>query len=132
MKIGTRLVSMSLLLLALVVVGCSGEKPTGSVEGKVTYNGQPLQLGTIIFYWDNGKAQKATAVQAGAYKADKIPAGPTAVAVTAMTVPEIFLKPGQPPPNLQTIPAKYNNRAQSGLAYDVKAGPQTKDFELTD
>jgi hypothetical protein len=69
--------------LALAPLGCGG---TGTVTGKVTYNGEPLPSGTVIFWNADGKGTKEAEIQSdGTYKIDQMPAGPARVAV--MTSP---------------------------------------------
>jgi hypothetical protein len=66
--------------LALAPLGCGGG--TGTVTGKVTYNGEPLPSGTVVFWNTDGKGTKEAEIQAdGSYTIEQMPAGPAKVAV---------------------------------------------------
>lgn len=85
-----------LALLCLLLSGCSGDNPTDgeppevwgqTVSGRVTYNGESLPYGVVLFY-DPGKIEDgkviplATAmIQNGRYVANGLPTGPVVVCV---------------------------------------------------
>jgi hypothetical protein len=71
-----------LLALAFALVGCA--KPTSSVSGHVTYDGKPVEQGTITFHPADGKGTAASAeIDDGYYAIDNVSAGPKIVEVTA-------------------------------------------------
>ena len=53
----------------LVLGGCgSGKMPLGKVEGKVSFRGEPLKFGTVVF-----QPQKGLSIMCGSSRADKAP-----------------------------------------------------------
>ncbi|MBI1918211.1 MAG: carboxypeptidase regulatory-like domain-containing protein [Planctomycetes bacterium] len=82
---------LPLVVLALVllfgVIGCS---KTGTVTGKVTYDGKTLTAGTITFTSDKEKGGSASAEinEEGEYKAERVPAGPCTVTVSTKAARE--------------------------------------------
>jgi hypothetical protein len=135
-----------LLLLAVMVVGCGGQR-IGTVTGTVTVNGEKMEKGMVTFYTEDLKIAKGGAIQSdGTYKIDDFPAGP--VKITVMNNPPVTggglvlggaAKPKDPaqrnyfdtPGKYFDLPAKYRDPAASGLTYEVKAGDQVHDIPLT-
>jgi hypothetical protein len=131
-----RFISFCLLLLSVVLTGCSGkdgpEKVT--VTGEVTFNGDPLPEGEIIFRGDSGKgAASAGKIKDGKYTLE-CTLGSKRVEIRAMRV-----KPGSVAKTLQTgesgenleqyIPVKYNDKTT--LKADVKPEDGIKfDFQI--
>src|SRR5262249_16150620 len=58
-----------------------GLSRTGTVTGKVTYDGEIVPVGTITFFPEKGKPVFAEIVH-GEYKAEKVPVGPVTVTVS--------------------------------------------------
>jgi prepilin-type processing-associated H-X9-DG protein len=86
----------------------------GTVTGRVTYQGQPVPGGTIIFY--TGGPEVAAKIEAdGTYTLADVPVGYAGVAVRT---------------NNKVVPQKYGNVTSSGLGYTVKGGKQTYDINL--
>jgi hypothetical protein len=123
------------LLLALgaciLLSGCGqGGPKTYSVEGTVTYQGEPLPLGTVMFVPESGPPSKPAAIDAnGHYRLETV-AGKHRVQVVAM--PE--RKGGRPDMNVEggvdytdveevesLIPAKYGRFDTSGVTVTVEA-----------
>jgi hypothetical protein len=69
-------------LALLLIAGCGNHAPT--VSGTVTYNGTPVENGTISFRPAGGTGQSfATAITDGKYTAgDRVTAGPKIVVIT--------------------------------------------------
>jgi len=70
------------LILLFGVIGCS---KSGTVTGKVTYDGKPVIVGTIQFIPESGgKGAKAVIAEIakGEYKAEKVPPGPCTITVS--------------------------------------------------
>ena len=111
--------------------GCgSGASLTGSVSGKVTYNGQPLTTGVVTFVNDEtGSGASGDLDSSGTYSIGSIRTGEYNVRVH-MRPP----RPEAPPQGAGTwrlnIPAKYQDARTSGLTATVKAGKNTADFGL--
>ncbi len=100
------------------------------MSGKVNYKGKPLPAGTITFYDRANRAVSSAVDKDGHYSVEQVAAGPVKVSVvTPMPIYMVGDKPppGPPPP---TLPAKYADREKSGLDFEVKAGTQSKDFNL--
>ncbi len=150
---GTRAARWLLLALgtALFAAGCS--KPTGTVSGTVTYKGQKLKGGQVVFTpsSDSGYPVSAEIKEDGTYTIEKCPTGPVKISVeTSYLRPpagtvgarnnapkELPPNAGYKPPDVQNnlaryteIPDKYENASTSGLTYTVTSGPQTHDIPL--
>jgi hypothetical protein len=145
-----------LLLLASSVSllsGCSNSKPTGTVVGKVTYNGQPVPEGTLVTFLSNaGYAALGTVDAAGDYKlimagSPDVPVASYLVSVAyigydgpAMTDEEERLFNSGDPATLAKFSKgttkkapfseKYGDPILSGLTFDIQVGPNTYDIDL--
>jgi hypothetical protein len=140
-------------LVAFTAAGCLGRsQPTGTVTGKVTYQGKPVPAGCLVtFVSQQGVAALGTVDASGQYQlriAGKpdVPAREYNVSVTypGAAGPEMtdederkymagdpatvakFSRKAQSAP----IPQKYADEFQSGLSYHVKEGPNTFDIDL--
>lgn len=123
-----------LIAINLCLLGCGGggsSKPTASVSGTVTFNGQPVKAGLVNFESDppgnaaqgelkDGKFTLNGAVFLGKYK---VSVGPPRLAppVAGQTAPL---------PDTKDIPPKYETAKSSGLTAEVKAGSNTFTFDL--
>ena len=140
-----------LLFLCLSATGCGGSN--GSVSGKVSYKGEPLGGGTVLFYSEGQATVTSPIGLDGSYQIDKIPAGPVQIGVETQSA-----KPAARPPNMPTpppeamakdasasplynpqnkpkgkyvaIPEVYADPKASGLDFTVKAGSQPHDIDL--
>jgi hypothetical protein len=126
---------VAMALLAVTAVGCGSS--AGTVTGKVTFQGEPITIGTIAFIGPTGKVVSAT-IQDGAYTASDVETGLATITVTShepspMMHPPTGPKPGEPaPPPLKyvPIPERYSNAKRSGVTYTVRPGKQTYDVAL--
>jgi len=128
---------MGLLIAALgVYLGCGGSRTT--IEGAVTFDGQPVEQGSITFEPASGAGPSAGGtIQKGRYKIDaaEVTPGEMIVRISAVRPTGKKIEAGPPEP-LGTmvdevrpyIPAAYNE--QSTLKAQVKAGKVTQDFAL--
>lgn len=131
----------SLLVLCVclfaVCFGCGSSFAV--VEGKVTFDGQPVEQGTIVFEPVDGTGAVAGGtIQNGKYQLgpeSKVEPGEKLVRISAMRVTGKKIKAGPPAPDdamvdevQQYIPKNYNE--QSTLTREVVAGQSTHDFEL--
>ncbi|WP_143392798.1 carboxypeptidase-like regulatory domain-containing protein [Fimbriiglobus ruber] len=122
--------------MSLLSTGC-GEK-TGSVSGKVSYQGKPLAGGYISFLTQGEKSvMKSGQVGVdGSYSIPDVPAGPTKITVQSLSSRNLAVVKGQqssdsqPKPQSVTLPPKYSNADKSDLSLDVKPGQQTYDIDL--
>jgi hypothetical protein len=83
-----RLVAAGLLAgLVLTSLGCSGG--TGTVTGKVKYNGEPLPSGRVVFMNADGKGTQEAEIQSdGSYKIERMPTGLAKVSVVTSPMGE--------------------------------------------
>jgi hypothetical protein len=139
--------------LVIVLDGCGGAErpPMGRVSGKVTYKGQPVTSGSVIFTPVQGTGAAGGRVATGNIQPDGSYAlttfdtgdgaalGQYVVTVeargqTTMTGPPIDPKTKRPmyvPPK-STIPEKYGSLDKTPLRYTVESGSKTIDLELKD
>ncbi|HZT81080.1 MAG TPA: carboxypeptidase-like regulatory domain-containing protein [Gemmataceae bacterium] len=74
-----------LLALLFTLIGCGG--PSASVSGKVTYKGQPLNGGTVVFQSTDGKWGGSSAIaEDGTYTIPKVPPGQVKIGVETKSV----------------------------------------------
>lgn len=121
--------------------GGSGDVEKTVVSGAATYEGQPIEDGTIRFVPVKGTQAPVSAaqIQKGRYSADAkggVPVGTHRVEIEAFrTDPKAppGADPGglEGPPREQFIPAKYNVQSELELTVESGSGSVTKDFELT-
>jgi hypothetical protein len=128
----------SLLLIALVCgSGCGSGQAT--VEGKVTFEGQPVEQGTIVFEPADGTGAVAGGkIENGKYRLgteEQLTPGNKIVRILAMRTTGKKIPAGPPAADdvmidevQQYIPSHYN--VQSTLTVQVAAGKGTHDFEL--
>ena len=77
------------IVCALATLGGCGKK-SGTISGKVTFEGKPLQFGSVIFVAADGKTTTAGIAKDGTYTSEKIEYGKFSVAV---------ISPDPNPPN---------------------------------
>jgi hypothetical protein len=131
-------------LLLLATVGCG--RKTGSISGKVSYNGKPLPSGSVAIYGEAGGVASSQIEGDGSYTIQRAPLGPAKLTVVT---PRPHAQPRRsgrdrapskgpggeqraaaPEPKPVAIPEKYQDPQQSGLTYTVKPGDQTFDIDL--
>jgi hypothetical protein len=120
--------------LTVALAGCGGGDGPKlyPVSGTVTYNGEPLKEGQIVYRLTGASGRSYSGpITDGTYKLESEP-GPAAVEITAYReVPgKLDRSNGDPVPLREMyIPQKYN-RATT-LKAEVKPGSNTDKFELT-
>lgn len=123
--------SIVVALLVLALPGCGEAGPElFPVRGTVTYQGQPLPLGNVMFIPANGPAATATIAPDGSYSLRAV-AGEHRVVVTAIqTTSETVIdeQSYHPPPPL--IPPKFGRAETSGLVVTVESGDNSIDLDL--
>ena len=120
-----------LMLLIVLVAGCSKGKPIGDVRGKVTLNGEPLAQGAVQFVPVNGDTPTTGGlIRDGAFQVE-VPVAKQRVKISSNTVDK-----EKTPPNatadqivMKSLPAKYNS--QSDITLDVVAGANEVEYKLT-
>jgi hypothetical protein len=130
------------LLLVLAAFGCGSG--TGQVTGKVTYKGQPLPSGTVLFHGPARRIDHAVIASDGTYTIPDVPVGPVKIAVkshsklppgmfkAAGKAPYVQPLPKELPPEAKfiPIPERYSDPDRSGLECLVQGGRQTHDLTL--
>lgn len=130
------------VLSLVAAAGCGKSEELGQITGLVTYQGSPVNSGTVVFENRSlGVSVRASLDSEGRYQVrthdrDGLPPGTYQVAVTSTMigsgaspfvggVEEKSYQPTGPP-----VPAKYHKVSTSGLSADVKPGSNVADFEL--
>ncbi|MDY0167696.1 MAG: hypothetical protein RBS80_14205 [Thermoguttaceae bacterium] len=123
-------------VLLCFAYGCGPSGPaTYRVSGTVTYQGEPLPLGIVMFVPEQGPSSTPAAIdQQGRYQHEAV-AGEHRVAVVAMPPRE----GGRPDPTIEDgfdytgvpevkslIPAKYNRHDTSNISVSVEAKQQNQ------
>lgn len=126
------LLALSIAAVSLTAGGCGNSSGSVHVTGVVTFQGQPVESGEIIFTpQEDGQPSAAGKIEQGKYEC-QVPAGPSSVRITAYRpVPGKFdtSNPGEKTPVVEMyIPAKYNDRTTLEVTVD-RASP-TLDFKL--
>jgi hypothetical protein len=136
-------------VLLFLLAGCSSK---GTVTGKITYQGKPLPVGTVVFVPEQGGQAITSDIRDGEYKIVKISPGPVKIAIDTPAPSgqsnqfiqqmmqkqasfgkssEESNKPDQAPKPVP-VPKKYHDPDTSGLRYTVKGGSQVYDIDLPD
>ena len=141
-------------LTVSVIAGCTGSRlppgETGTVSGKLTYNGQPVPKGTTIVFMEDPSGQVAsgtvndsgeyslvmkggTKVLCGTYRISVAAPAPTAGMSTeeAMKVSEKG-KPTLTEEANKQIPQRYRNPESSETVFEIKPGAQVFDLDMKD
>jgi hypothetical protein len=125
--------------MLLMLAGCGESGPvTYPVTGKVSYQGKPLPLGTMMFVSESSPPASATIEPDGSYHLEAAE-GKYRVSVVAMPPQQ-----GRPDPNVEggfdttgfppvkpLVPSKFNDYNTSGVEVEVKGEGENKiDIEL--
>lgn len=128
--------AVAAFVAAVALVGCSGDDGTADVSGTVSYDGKPVDDGAITFLPAGGKGGTAGGViKGGKYTATKVPVGNSKVVISGSKVvgkKKMYPTPDSPemPVTAELLPAKYSDSLKTELSYEVKAGPNEKNWEL--
>jgi len=123
-------------VLSLAAGGCGGG--TGTVSGKVTYQGKALPGGYVNFMSEDGKSNIKTSQikEDGSYSVSGLSIGPAKISVQGLSARRLADLPGQGGKDAKVqqkevyVPPQYGNTETSGLKYEVKPGSQPYDIEL--
>lgn len=126
-------------ILGLLLSGCGSGEVRGRVAGKVTFQGQPVSEGIVVFANDQqGVHMTADLKPDGSYqiitaKGAGLPLGTYTISVCPplpQVTTGVFGKPPakKPYPN---IPVKYRNPKTSGLTLTVSEGENSFDIAMT-
>ncbi len=131
------------------ISGCGKKRDLAAVTGKVTYNGEPLEFGTVIFEPEAGQFATGAIQPDGTFQMKTrgeghgVPVGKCKVRFVCFAKEDPSTKPaaaeGDMPPGealplgLPLIPQKYLSTATSGITVNVKPGDnEPLVFDLTD
>lgn len=120
------------VLIAAVLAGCGGET-LSPVTGKVTFNGEPVRGGTIIFGpsegTKGGTPASAEVKEDGTYE---LKAGATVGAVAGKNKVMYTPPPGKPStdPKKEGEPSPYAGLVPVQKEVEVKPGPNVINIEL--
>lgn len=139
-RVNSALATAVLLLLLVGVSGCSdGRLALGKINGVVTIDGEPLEMGQIVFVTDtrrafgtieDGQIVDVTTYQAG----DGVAVGNHRVAIRPKVDEAELMKPPSKRSPSKTdvmVPSKYHKAETSGLSVEIKKGTNELQFELT-
>lgn len=138
--------SLSWVVAAACFSGCGDKGPDRAiVSGTVTYKGEPISDGTILFTpMATSRAPSAGAsIVDGNYKIDGhggVPVGMHRINIEAYRNVSSTLRPGQPEPRnysdgkvrQQYLPKTYNASSQLQITIEPGSREITKNFDLTD
>ena len=115
------------------VLGCSTGPATGTVNGEVTLDGQPIKEGRITFLPVDGQAQTAGApIVDGKFIAADVPVTKMKVQINGnkKTGRKSRAFPNSPETDelVELVPARYHAESQPTL--EVKKGPQDIRYDL--
>lgn len=125
----------------LLIAGCSGGDPDAKravpVSGTVTYKGEPISAGRIVFQPDKGRPAEGE-ITDGAFSLSTYKPGDGAVEghhkVGVVAVEEVPAtkagKAGNESTTKFLVPAKYNDPGLSGLEATVPSGG-SKEIKIT-
>lgn len=132
------LLAGALILTPLLTIGCGSSHKPATVAGKVTIDGQPANSGNVIFTTADGQNVSAAIQPDGAFQAIGVPPGNAKVSVAplpklpvAPTTKGMENMPGMAVVKPIPIPKKYARADSSGLATNLKEGPNEYNVELT-
>lgn len=136
---------IGLVVLGAVVglsasMGCGGAKKA-TVKGTVTYKGEKLGNGNVVFLGADNKGASSPIDANGSYHLSNVPLGPVKITVEtiapiAATAPAM---PGMEMPKIEggpaagkyvRIPDQYKDATRSGLTYEVKSGNHEHNINL--
>jgi hypothetical protein len=139
-----RLAVLAAAGFALLLGGCKlvREKKlpeTGAtLEGKVTYGGEPVLVAMIIIQGDNGAATTFIG-EDGSYRAENVPLGTVHIAVntaagkgdmTGKMMAKAQGKAAGPLPKMIDVPGKYADPTKSGITTTVNKGENKFDIVI--
>jgi hypothetical protein len=119
----------------LILASCDSGPPTAEVSGNVTYDGKPIELGTISFFPRDGKGTTSGGpILNGAYTAKGVSFGEMDVKINgAKVVGTRKLYQNNPNSEVEKnykefLPERYNEKTT--LTLDIKERVVKKDFDL--
>jgi hypothetical protein len=125
-EIAVRFAAVALCALS---VGCDKRGPSGTVHGKVSYKGKPVESGTVVFFPADGPVASGDLTPDGSFevlnyaKGKDLSLGSFKIAVIA-GMDQINLRSDDPSYRVEpTIPHKFTRQTSTPLEYEIKEGP---------
>jgi len=142
-------------LTCLLTTGCGSNRlATARVAGVVTWNGKPVEAGTITFYPEKGRPASGRIQPDGSYTLTTFNAGDGAIlGAHRVTIEATAVTSAEPSPKSSDeevrqvlsgtshrgkpavrwlAPKKYSSLETTPLTAEVKPGPNTINFDLLD
>jgi hypothetical protein len=134
----TRCVVCFLVVVLITVCGCS--PPTATVTGSVTYNGAPVDYGSVVFFIGDKDAFPAQLGAGGIFTVTGLPYGEAKIEVYSRRaepgVPAKHTKGTKEHPVAEpkgvVIPEDYNDKDKSGLKLTIDRATVEYKIELKD
>jgi len=132
----TRLPVAWIVPFAVAIAGCSSS--SDSLQGTVTYNGEPVQKGSIVFLSSDGEGPGfSVQVRDGTYATDQPRLGRHVAVVRGLeesttSSKEEFIRQREQKNNPHNLPVDYIPEDATGNSQtvDISGGEQTLDFAL--
>jgi hypothetical protein len=125
-----RTVSLGLLICLTTFLGCGGAAGTGSVEGKVSLNGQPYtDAAVVLLSLETGQAGSADIQADGSFRLEnRLPVGTYKVYLA----PKTETSTDEPVPVTvdQSVPSKYWNEASTDITVEIGEGDNQVEVPL--
>lgn len=149
----SRKLLLRIVCLAGVVSGCTGDGlpkgETGTVRGRVTYNGQAVPQGSVVMFMGgetgilgtgvtdaNGEyllyMREGLSILVGTYRISVNPPNPGATLSQEEVMERSMAGTLPNPAEVKEIPVRYRSPENSTLVFEVKPGPNTFDIEMKD
>lgn len=126
------LLCLLLVLPLLLTLGCGEKpKPTGTLSGTVSFNGENLTTGTVNLYCNAQGSGTMVRINAdGTYLTGPVPVGTYTIGIE-----KIILGPSEEPPERyeefpENVPKIYQNMMDSPMTVEIKEGENTMDIEV--
>lgn len=119
--------------------GCARKAPPlARISGNVTFEGEPIAKGTVVFHNDERGIHMTAGVMEGKYevitaKGAGLPPGPYRIAITPPRIDHPVGPILAPPKPIAypDIPARYRDARTSGFTVDLQEGENQADFPMT-
>jgi len=122
---------LGLVVLVVVALGCGGDRKV-TVNGTVSYKGQPLSGGMLQFVGPNGAPAAAMIQRDGKFIMTDVTPGE--VKVSIMATPQSGPRGDKAPPAPKVapveLPERYRDPEKSGLKYTITSDTKQLDIKI--
>ncbi|WP_437186968.1 carboxypeptidase-like regulatory domain-containing protein [Planctomicrobium sp. SH668] len=130
--------TITCLAVAILMAGCGSSTPNGVVSGKVTFEGEPVTEGSVLFVPQDTKFGGEAPINADGSYSIKTQIGglPPGKYLVAVQLPRVEMgatkrSPGtMMPKEVDNIPKIYRSSKTSGLEIQVPAGGVSFDIAM--